>query len=164
VLDQRHADPRLAGRSFGLLLTARRLALPEAERGFALALSRPGDLGPIAAWLDGLLVDSGEALDYQEEAVSLLDRWLQKVDDSTFRRLLPVLRRTFSQFPWPLRQRLAGALTSPTRSTDPAAPVDMPTDSAKNSAEQAMLIDSAARGALVLPWLRRLLAPDGGES
>ncbi|MFZ4628162.1 MAG: DUF5682 family protein [Blastocatellia bacterium] len=164
VLDQRHADPRLAGRSFGLLLTARRLALPEAERGFALALSRPGDLGPIAAWLDGLLVDSGEALDYQEEAVSLLDRWLQKVDDSTFRRLLPVLRRTFSQFPWPLRQRLAGALTSPTRSTDPAAPVDMPTDSAKNSAEQAMLIDSAARGALVLPWLQRLLAPDGGES
>ncbi|MGA1368104.1 MAG: DUF5682 family protein [Blastocatellia bacterium] len=155
VLDQRHADPRLAGRSFGLLLSARRLTLPEAELRFARALSRPGDLGPIAAWLEGLYVDSGEALDYQDEAVSLLDRWLQKVDDSSFRRLLPVLRRTFSQFSSPLRQRLAGSLT---------APDDRLSNFARESAEHANLIDSAARGTLVLPWLRRLLAPDGGNT
>ena len=164
VLDQRQADPRLAGRAFGLLLTARRLTLPEAERRFAHALSKPGDLAPIAAWLEGLYVDSGETLDYQDEAVGLLDLWLRMVDDSSFRRLLPVLRRTFSHFPWPLRQRLAGSLTTPSRWIDPAAFVDPQLDSTRESAEPADLIDSVARGALVLPWLRRLLAPNGGKS
>lgn len=163
VLDQRQADPRVAGRAFGLLLTARRLTWPEAERRFAHALSRPGDLAPIAAWLEGLYVDSGEALDYQDEAVALLDRWLRTVDDSSFRRLLPALRRTFSHFPWSLRQRLAESLTAPNRSMDPAALVDPQHDSARESAEPLGQIDSAARGALVLPWLRRLLAPDGGK-
>ena len=164
MLDQRQADPRVAGRAFGLLLTARRLTLPEAERRFAHALSRPGDLAPIAAWLEGFYVDSGEALDYQDEAVGLLDRWLRIADDSSFRRLLPALRRTFSQFPRPLRQRLAGSLTTPGRSMDPAGSVDPQLDSARDPAVPIGQIDSAARGALVLPWLRRLLAPDGGKS
>jgi hypothetical protein len=152
LLDHRPADPRLAGRAFALLLAARQLEPEEAQRRLALALSRPGDLLPVATWLEGLLLDGGEAVDLQEGILHLLDRWLARADEASFRRLLPPLRRTFSKLPAAPRQRLAARLLSL-----PSSPV---------ASEPGWLdpAPSLERASLVRPWLERLLGPHGAHS
>lgn len=59
-----------------------------------------------AQWLEGFLYGSGLLLLHHLELWKTLDNWLRELSEETFVELLPLLRRTFSQFSQPERQKM----------------------------------------------------------
>lgn len=59
-----------------------------------------------AAWLDGLLRDSGLLLVHERSLWDELDRWLLGLEPERFQAIVPLLRRTFSGFAKPVREQL----------------------------------------------------------
>ncbi len=74
---------------------------------FALSPATP----PLEAaqWLEGFLQGSGLLLLHNPALWNLLDAWVEGLAyEPTFRETLPMLRRTFSRFPAPERERMLG--------------------------------------------------------
>jgi hypothetical protein len=59
-----------------------------------------------AQWLEGFLYGSGLLLLHHAELWQTLDGWVRGLQAETFGELLPLLRRTFSQFSPPERQKM----------------------------------------------------------
>jgi hypothetical protein len=59
-----------------------------------------------AAWLEGFLHGSGQALIHHPRLWRMVDDWLISLPEDTFPTILPLLRRTFSMFPAPERRQL----------------------------------------------------------
>ena len=95
----------------------------------------------VAAWLEGFLEGSGLILVHDARLFGLLDGWLTNLSTDVFQEVLPLLRRTFSQFPAPERRALGEKARS-------------------GEARAASSLDGnvdPARAALVLPLVRQLL-------
>jgi hypothetical protein len=94
-----------------------------------------------AQWLEGFLQGSGLLLLHNNSLWNLLDTWVDGLNEDVFRDTLPLLRRTFSRFPAPERERML------------------------NLAKQGQVVEKIAqatdyeeeRAARVLPLVRRLL-------
>jgi hypothetical protein len=99
VADRPEVHGRVTGRCTRILHDAGLLDPGELGRRLSLALSPGNDAATGAAWIEGLLGNSGIVLLHDETLLPLIDRWLMGVRADTFRNLLPVLRRTFSTFP-----------------------------------------------------------------
>jgi hypothetical protein len=105
------ADDRIhglvAGRANRILVDGGRLPADEA----ALRLSRQLSVGTpprhSAAWLDGLLEGEAVLLLHDATLLEIVDEWVDRVDESTFEDLLPLLRRTFSRYEAAERRQLA---------------------------------------------------------
>ncbi|GAB2870833.1 DUF5682 family protein [Hymenobacter ruber] len=140
---QRHAATNglLAGAAARLLFDAQQ-AGPEATAtalGLALAPAQPTDYA--TAWIEGFLRGSGLLLIHHRELFDLLDSWLSELNEETFREIVPLLRRAFTDFSLPERRQILEIASS-----DAAAPV------------AASEVDfDWERGARVLPGLRVLL-------
>src|SRR5262249_48924197 len=82
----------------------------------ALALSQALSLGNApetgAAWVEGLLSGSGTVLIHDDRLRTVLDEWLRSVPEEHFLRVLPLLRRTFANFPHGERRVLGERLKS----------------------------------------------------
>ncbi len=71
-----------------------------------------------AAWVQGFLHGSGQALIHHPSLWKLVDEWVLSLPEEMFTGLLPLLRRTFSAFPAPERRQIGelakngGRLTS----------------------------------------------------
>jgi hypothetical protein len=87
------------------------------------ALSIGHDPAPAAAWLEGFLQQSSIFLIHDEALWGILDAWLAAIPADDFTRVLPLIRRSFSQFPAGERIQLgAKASHGPGRAaTAPAA-------------------------------------------
>jgi len=109
--------------------------------GLALAPAQPTDYA--TAWIEGFLRGSGLLLIHHRELFGLLDTWLGSLPEDTFREIVPLLRRAFTDFSLPERRQLLELA-----GRDAAAPV--------TSAESFDF--DWERGALVLPGLYQLLA------
>jgi hypothetical protein len=96
----------IAGRCCRLLLDQQIWEAEEVGRRLNLALSRANDPAQAAAWIEGLLKDSGEVLVHTDALWPILDRWVALLPADVFVQLLPLLRRTFSTFSPPLRRQL----------------------------------------------------------
>lgn len=74
--------------------------------GYALSTATP----PLEAaqWLEGFLQGSGLLLLHNAALWNLLDAWVDGLTEDIFRDTLPLLRRTFSRFPAPERERMLG--------------------------------------------------------
>lgn len=72
----------------------------------ALVLSTAVSPDRAAAWIDGLLRNSGELLVHTDSLWPLIDRWIADLTEASFPQLLPLLRRTFSSFPPALRRQI----------------------------------------------------------
>ncbi|MCW3053219.1 MAG: hypothetical protein JWN14_2389 [Chthonomonadales bacterium] len=96
----------LAGRCCRLLLDQHIWTAEEVGQRLGLALSAANDPLQAAAWIDGLLRDSGEILVHTDALWPLLDRWVVSLPSELFMELLPLVRRTFSTFPAALRRQL----------------------------------------------------------
>lgn len=59
-----------------------------------------------AQWLEGFLQGSGLLLLHNSSLWNLLDAWVDGLGQEVFRDTLPLLRRTFSRFPAPERERM----------------------------------------------------------
>jgi hypothetical protein len=59
-----------------------------------------------AQWLEGFLHGSGLLLLHQPELWNILNTWVAGLAEPVFPELLPLLRRTFSRFSGPEREKM----------------------------------------------------------
>jgi hypothetical protein len=76
------------------------------EQRMSQALSIGNDPSPAASWLEGFLHQSGMILLHDDRLWRILDTWLASLSEDNFTRILPLIRRTFSQFPGTERTQL----------------------------------------------------------
>lgn len=88
----------LRGSAARLLMDDGRLDEDAAARLMALALSPGTPSAEAASWLEGFLAGSGMLLVHDERLLALVDSWLAAVPAAAFEDVLPLLRRTFSEF------------------------------------------------------------------
>jgi len=93
----------------------------------ALAGGSPDETRYAADWLDGLLRDSGLLLVHDRSLSDEIDAWLTSLPGDRFVEVLPLLRRTFAEYPEGVREQLrrqlerrAGA-DAPARDRQPAS-------------------------------------------
>jgi len=137
----------LAGAASRLLFDAAQADAEATATALGLALAPAQPTAYATAWIEGFLRGSGLVLIHHRALFDLLDTWLGSLTEDTFREIVPLLRRAFAEFSPPERRQLmdlAGA--------GPAAPTV--------SAE--VLDFDWARGARVLPVLRKLLGAPAG--
>ena len=96
----------LSGRLNRLLLDAGRLDVAEAGRRMALVLTVGVPVGRAAAWIEGFLAGDGLLLVHDERLLRLVDGWLTGIPAEAFVEVLPLLRRTFSEYPAPQRRQI----------------------------------------------------------
>ncbi|MEM9149272.1 MAG: DUF5682 family protein, partial [Cyanobacteria bacterium P01_F01_bin.3] len=96
----------IAGHSCRLLLDEGSLQGTEAARRLGLALSLANEPAQAAAWVEGFLQGSGLILLHDDSIWQVIDDWITGLKDDAFTALLPLLRRTFSNFPPPERRQM----------------------------------------------------------
>lgn len=102
----------LAGYSCRLLLDEGTWLTEEAARRFGLALSLATEPSQAAAWVEGFLQGSGLLLLHDDSIWQVLDDWVTSLSDEAFTALLPLLRRTFSNFAAPERRQMGERVRS----------------------------------------------------
>ena len=107
LLDQQGLHGLIAGKACGLLLDKRIILADETSRRLGLALTMANDPSQAAAWVEGLLKNSGALLIHEDALMTVLDAWIANISTESFTELLPLLRRTFSTFT-PAERRLIG--------------------------------------------------------
>lgn len=104
--------PLLAGYASRLLYDARILELDALTTALSQALSVGNAPEVGASWVEGLLSGSGTLLIHDDRLRTVLDGWLREVSEEHFMRVVPLLRRTFSNFPASERRVLGERLKS----------------------------------------------------
>jgi hypothetical protein len=102
--------PLIAGYAHRLLYDAGVIEFEELSNALSRALSSGNPAEVAASWIEGLLSGSGTILIHDDKLRTLLDGWLRGVSPEHFTSVLPLLRRTFSQFPTPERRMLGERL------------------------------------------------------
>lgn len=110
-----HAAPLLRGLATRLLFdkNIKTAAQTGDEMRYFLSLAQAPALA--AQWLEGFLYGSGLLLLHHAELWHTLDQWMRDLDDDSFTELLPLLRRTFSKFSPPERQKMLDLAKNETR-------------------------------------------------
>jgi len=134
----------ISGRLHRILLDASVYTGELLSSRMSYALSSANDPALAAAWLEGFLGDSAMVLLYDERIWAVMDQWLCELNPERFTEVLPLVRRTFSNFSQPERSQLGGRVR---RGKARAA---------KHRAEVGADIDRQ-RAATVIPLLRGLL-------
>ncbi len=106
------AHRRIAGYAVRLLYDAHVIEFDALEKSFALSLSPGNPPAEAAAWTEGFLSGSGALLIHDDKLLGLLNAWLSGIGETHFMQVLPLLRRTFSQFP-PAERRQIGERLKP---------------------------------------------------
>ena len=112
------AHPLLAGHAVRLLYDAKVIDFAALERSFSLSLSPGNPPAQAASWAEGFLSGSGTILVHDDQLLGLIDGWLRGVSDDHFLQVLPLLRRTFAQFP-PAERRVIGERLKPRGAASP---------------------------------------------
>ena len=100
------APPLLAGISSRLLFEQQVHSAAETATEMRFRLSAATPAVEAAQWLEGFLHGSGLLLIHQPALWNILDQWVQELPEAVFPELLPLLRRTFSHFAGPERERM----------------------------------------------------------
>ena len=106
LCDQQTLHGLISGRSCRFLLDEGTLTTNEAARRLSLALSLANEPPQAAAWVEGFLRGRGLLLLHDDNIWNVLDSWVVTLSDEAFTILLPLLRRTFSNFPAPERRQM----------------------------------------------------------
>ncbi|MFT3721863.1 DUF5682 family protein [Pseudorhodoferax sp.] len=146
------AAARLRGMACRLLLDEHLLGSGEAVAQFNRNLSLGVAPMDVAAWLDGFLNRQALVLLHDDAISGAVDTWLTQLGEAQFAQILPLVRRSFSDFSKHDRQRLGekvkrspspGAATAVAMAPAPAGDETPPWDE--------------PRAALALPVLGQLL-------
>jgi hypothetical protein len=150
LADQHGVHGLLGGRAVRLLLDAGRIDRDEAGRRLSLALSRGADAVAGAAWLEGFLAGDAMLLLHDQALLAVIDGWVDGVGAELFDDLLPLLRRTFSEFTGAERRMIGQRVT----------PLDGTGAPARQAASDVQVDEE--RAARVVPLLRQILGIDDG--
>ncbi|MBP6786084.1 MAG: hypothetical protein KA170_00745 [Candidatus Promineofilum sp.] len=128
LADRPGIHPAVAGRATRLLQDEAVLRAEGVIARLERALSPAGSTGVAryaADWLDGFLRDSGLLLVHDRAMWAAIDRWIIGLGPERFQSVLPLLRRTFADFPDGVRRQLQDRLReggdAPPRGAGPAA-------------------------------------------
>ncbi|HEX8426274.1 DUF5682 family protein [Hymenobacter sp.] len=132
----------LAGAAGRLLFDAQQLSSEAAGMALGLALTPAQPTAYATAWIEGFLSGSGQLLLHHRPLFDLLDQWLGELNEDSFREIVPLLRRAFTDFSEPERRQL---LELAVQGGKPAAALTVTEDF------------DLERGQRVLPILRELL-------
>ncbi|UOQ95949.1 DUF5682 family protein [Hymenobacter sp. 5317J-9] len=131
----------LAGTAARLLFDAQQADASATATALGLALAPAQPTSYATAWTEGFLRGSGLLLIYHRELFDLLDGWLGELNEETFREIVPLLRRAFTDFSLPERRKILEIANM---------------DAATPAAAMEIAFDWE-RGTRVLPGLRELL-------
>lgn len=98
--------PVIAGCVCRLLLDAGQFTEEETDKHMSLALSFANPPMDVAYWIEGFLSGSGTIIIYDDRLWNLLYKWVDSLDDRTFKEQLPYLRRSFSKFEYGERRQI----------------------------------------------------------
>lgn len=115
--------PLLVGYAFRLLYDSKVIEFETLAKALSLALSVGNAAEVGASWIEGLLSGSGTLLIHDDRLRAVLDGWLRQVSEDHFVRVLPLLRRTFAQFPHGERRVLGERLRSKSDATTASSDV-----------------------------------------
>ena len=96
----------VAGRATRLLLDAGLVDGTRSAPGSAAGCPSPTPAPEAAAWLDGFLSGDAVLLIHDRRLLRIVDDWVAGVEDDIFDDVLPLLRRTFSEFSRPERREI----------------------------------------------------------
>jgi hypothetical protein len=106
ISENKNTSPLIAGYSSRLIYDFKLLEEESIQNVFANALSGVNEYSWSAAWLEGFLKGSGTILLIDETLWKLVSNWVDRLDAEHFTTVLPLMRRTFSQFSHPERRKL----------------------------------------------------------
>jgi hypothetical protein len=141
----------LSGYAHRLLYDAKTIDFDQLAKAIAFALSVGNAPETGANWIEGLLAGGGTLLIHDDRLRAVLDNWLRQVPESHFLQVLPLLRRTFSQFAPAERRMLGERLRSSSAADSPSG------------ASVASEFDEAAARA-VLPVLQKIWSQQEGAA
>lgn len=100
------AQAMLSGVASRILFDKGEVDMPATATQMAYALSPGNPTLSTAQWIEGFLHGSGLLLIYNPNLWMILDDWVAALPEATFMEIVPILRRTFSKFPEPERQKM----------------------------------------------------------
>ena len=106
VANNKNSSPIIAGYATRLMVDHRMITGEELVKVFYYAMSTASAPSVAAAWLEGFLRGSGTLLLLDQDLWNVINEWINQLDEETFSSLLPLLRRTFSNFSQPERRKL----------------------------------------------------------
>ncbi|MCB0527318.1 MAG: hypothetical protein KDC65_02515 [Saprospiraceae bacterium] len=112
ISDVQGVSPLLAGLAARLLFDKGLRTATQTGDAMHYHLSHAQAPAEAAQWIEGFLYGSGLLLLHQQELWQTLDRWVREMPDEHFIELLPLLRRSFSRFPDPERQKMLDLVKS----------------------------------------------------
>lgn len=107
IISENEASHKLIqGGALRVLFEKQECNLREVTTAMRLALSPANPVLDVAYWIEGFLHGSGLLLIYNPQLWSILDNWISQLKEEAFMEILPLLRRTFANFPPPERQKM----------------------------------------------------------
>lgn len=132
-----HVHPLLSGYASRLMYDKGEIA-PEAMQHTLSFYSSVGNSpSDMAYWFEGFLRSSGSILLLDDKLWNLINTWVCGLEEETFMELLPILRRTFSEFTSPERRKL-GEKAKYYQSTDTTVAVPVATGYHAEDASQVV--------------------------
>ncbi len=124
LLGNTGVHPIILGCVSRLLLDAQRLSDKKAANLFSYHLSANNPPNEVAAWLEGFLKGSGMILIYDNKLWNLLYNWILDLPHDVFMEMLPILRRTMSQFEFGERRQIGEKAKQGVQASDQISEVD----------------------------------------
>lgn len=112
ISGNQNASPVVAGYAVRLLFDYKILEGDELVKTFSFRMSRTNPPDMSAAWLEGFLKGSGTILLIDNDLWNVINNWVNGLDEEIFIQVLPLLRRTFSNFSQPERRKLGEKVKS----------------------------------------------------
>lgn len=98
--------PLLAGGCLRMAFDQKQLTEEILSQQMAFALSEAQGADKAGSWLEGFLHGSGALLLLHPRLLSMIDEWVNMTSTDAFQRLMPILRRSFSGFTKPEKQKI----------------------------------------------------------
>lgn len=99
--------PFVAGAIHKIAYESQIISPERTAQAFSRALSVGTDMSHSAQWLEGFLNEAATVLLLDEGIWSIVYEWVAELDSETFTNLLPILRRTFSEYASPEKDKIA---------------------------------------------------------
>ena len=106
ISNSKNSSPVLAGYSTRLLADYKLILGDDLTKAFYYAMSTATSPAAAAAWLEGFLRGSGTLLLLDSDLWTIINNWVSQLEPEAFTQVLPLLRRTFSNFSQSERRKL----------------------------------------------------------
>jgi hypothetical protein len=107
ISDVHAVAPKIQGFCYKTMYDAQDLDKETTAKIFSQALSTSQEPAHSALWLEGFLEDAASTLLIDEVIWEIVNEWVKQLQEETFVQVVPLLRRTFSTYSTPEKQKIA---------------------------------------------------------